>query len=57
VPLLIGQPTSVEGSWWISIAAVGVHTLVMLLVAGLIATIVYGWLGLEFLRRSWMNFD
>jgi hypothetical protein len=29
----------------------------MLLVAGLIAIIVYSWLGLEFLRRSWINFD
>ena len=57
MPLCVSQPTSIEGSWWISIAAVGVHTLAMLLVAALIAIVVYSWLGLELMRRSWINFD
>jgi hypothetical protein len=34
-----------------------VHTGAMLLVTGAIAIVVYDWLGLEFLRRSWINFD
>jgi hypothetical protein len=51
-PTLVGQ-----GSLWISIAAVGVHTLAMLLVTGGVALIVYEWLGLGVLRRGWINFD
>jgi len=51
-PTLVG-----EGTLWIGIAAVGVHTLAMLLVTGLIAVITYEWLGLGFLRRGWINFD
>lgn len=41
----------------VSLAAVGVHTLAMLLVTGLIAVGVYEWLGLAFLRRGWINLD
>jgi hypothetical protein len=57
IPLCIGQPMIGEGSLWIAIAAVGVHTLATLLVTGVIAIFVYDWLGLELLRRSWINFD
>jgi hypothetical protein len=57
IPLCMGQPMIGAGSLWISIAAVGVHTLATLLVTGAIAVLVYDWLGLEFLRRSWINFD
>jgi hypothetical protein len=52
-----GHPIMSEGSLWIAIAAVGVHTLAMLLVTGVVAVITYEWLGLEFLRRRWINFD
>ncbi len=45
------------GTLWLSIAAVGVHTLAMLLVTGVVAVIVYEWLGVGFLRRGWINFD
>lgn len=41
----------------VSLAAVGVHTAVMLAVTGAIAAIVYHWAGLEFLRRGWINLD
>jgi len=41
----------------VSLAAIGVHTVAMLLVTGLIAVIVYEWLGLAFLRRGWINLD
>jgi hypothetical protein len=57
IPLCLGQPIIDQGSLWISAAAVAVHTLATLLVTGSIAVIVYEWLGLEFLRRSWINFD
>jgi hypothetical protein len=57
IPLCIAQPTVGEGSLWISIAAVGVHTLATLLMTGAVAICVYDWLGLELLRRSWINFD
>jgi hypothetical protein len=45
------------GSLWISLAAVGVHTLAMLIVTGVVAVIAYEWLGVGFLRRGWINFD
>ena len=37
--------------------AVAVHTLAMLVVAGVIAVVVYEWVGLAFLRRGWINLD
>ena len=40
-----------------SLAAVGIHTLVMLSVAGAVAVAVYEWVGLAFLRRGWFNLD
>ena len=39
------------------LAAVGVHTAVMVTVSGTIAILVYDWIGLGFLRRGWINFD
>jgi hypothetical protein len=40
-----------------ALLAVGVHTLAMLAVAGVIAVAVYDWFGLAFLRRGWINLD
>ncbi|MGC2460124.1 MAG: hypothetical protein WA446_03975, partial [Steroidobacteraceae bacterium] len=40
-----------------AVAAVAVHTAVMLAVAGAIAIAVYEWVGLAFLRRGWINLD
>lgn len=40
-----------------ALAAVGVHTLAMLAVAGAVAVAVYEWVGLAFLRRGWINLD
>lgn len=57
VPLCTGMPTIGSGSLLVSLAAVGVHTLAMLTVTGLIAIVVYEWVGLAFLRRGWINFD
>jgi hypothetical protein len=34
-----------------------VHTLAMLVTTGVIAIVVYEWVGLAFLRRGWVNLD
>jgi hypothetical protein len=45
------------GSLGIALAAVGVHTLAMLGVTGVVAVVVYEWVGVAFLRRGWINLD
>ena len=40
-----------------ALAAVGLHSMAMLAVAGAIAVIVYQKLGVEVLRRAWVNLD
>jgi hypothetical protein len=65
VPVLIplclaaspAQELTAAGSAPIALAAVGVHTLAMLAVTGVIALVVYQWLGVDFLRRGWINLD
>jgi hypothetical protein len=41
----------------LALIAVGVHTAAMLAVAGVIAFIVYQKVGVEILRRAWINLD
>lgn len=41
----------------IAFAVAAVHTLSMTLAGGLIAVVVYFWLGLKFLSRTWFNLD
>ena len=65
VPVLIplclaatpAREITASGSLPVSLAAILVHTIAMLSVTTLIATIVFEWLGLAFLRRSWINLD
>jgi len=66
VPILIplGSHGSAHGhhlppgaSLALAVAAVGVHTLAMLVTTGLMAILVYEWVGLGFLRRGWVNLD
>lgn len=65
VPVLIplclaatpAREITASGSLQVSLAAIGVHTLAMVSVTGLVAVLVYEWLGLAFLRRSWINLD
>jgi hypothetical protein len=45
------------GSLWTGLLAVTVHTLAMLIAAGLIAWVIFAWVGLSVLRRAWINFD
>lgn len=40
-----------------SLLAVGVHTGAMLCVAGLLALVIYAFVGVEVLRRAWVNLD
>jgi hypothetical protein len=51
------QELSAAGSIPIALAAVGVHTLAMLATTGVIAVVVYQWVGVAFLRRGWINLD
>ena len=44
-------------SLWIATLAVIVHSLAMLVVTGAVALVVYQWVGLDFLRRGWINLD
>jgi hypothetical protein len=53
---LTDHPTA-SGSLAVALAAVGVHTLAMLAVTGVVAVVVYKWVGLAFLRRGWINLD
>jgi len=65
VPVLIplcqaatpARELTASGSLPVSLAAIGVHTIAMLAVTGTIAVVVYKGLGLDFLRRGWINFD
>jgi hypothetical protein len=57
VPLCAAMPAIGGGSVLVLLAAAAVHTFTMLAVTGLIALVVYEWIGLAFLRRSWINFD
>ena len=41
----------------VATAAVGVHTISHLVISGLIAWVVYDFVGLAVLRRSWINLD
>ena len=61
MPLCIaGSPTRVvteNATWWIALAAIATHAGAMLAVTGLIAVVVYRWIGLSILRSSWVNLD
>jgi len=41
----------------IALAALAVHTATMLATIGVIALVVYRWVGVAFLRRGWINLD
>jgi hypothetical protein len=49
-----GAPAASLG---LATAAVAVHTAAMLVATGLMAFIVYRWIGLAILKRAWINFD
>ena len=51
------QELTATGSIPIALAALGVHTATMLATIGVIALVVYRWIGVAFLRRGWINLD
>jgi hypothetical protein len=59
LPLCMGpaQELNPTASLPIALAALGVHTSVMLATIALVALVVYNWIGVEFLRRGWVNLD
>jgi hypothetical protein len=44
-------------SLWIASLGVLVHTFAMLATTGIVALAVYEWVGVDFLRRGWINLD
>jgi hypothetical protein len=44
-------------SLFVATLAIVVHSLAMLVTTGAVALIVYEWVGLDFLRRGWINLD
>ena len=46
-----------SGSTPVVLAAVSLHMLTMLGLTGLVAVLVYDWIGLDILRRAWINVD
>jgi hypothetical protein len=53
----LGHHPTASGSLSVAMAAIGAHTLAMLAVTGVVAVVVYEWVGLAFLRRGWINLD
>jgi uncharacterized protein YciW len=51
------QPMAANEALLPALAAVGLHSAAMLAVAGVIAVVVYQKLGVEMLRRAWINLD
>jgi hypothetical protein len=41
----------------VAFAALGVHTGAMLITIGIVSVAVYEWVGVDFLRRGWINLD
>jgi hypothetical protein len=52
-----GHEITAGGSFAMTLAAVGVHSGAMLAVTGLVAIVVYEWVGLAMLRTAWLNVD
>jgi hypothetical protein len=57
LPLCATMPAMGGGSLLLTLAAVAVHTTATMVITGVVALVVYEWLGLAFLRQSWINFD
>ncbi|RDJ27385.1 hypothetical protein DWF00_10520 [Bosea caraganae] len=61
IPLCLAATPAREltaaGSLPISLAAIGLHMAAMLAVTATIATLVFEWFGVGFLRRGWINLD
>ena len=47
----------ISGSSLAPLEAVGLHTAALLIATGVVAVVVYEWVGIGFLRRGWINVD
>jgi len=52
-----GAATAAGSGPLVPLAAIVVHTMAQLLVAALIALVVFQWVGPSVLRRAWLNLD
>lgn len=52
-----GHPSPAGAGMLAALAAVGLHSAAMLAVAGVVAVVVYQKVGVEVLRRAWVNLD
>jgi hypothetical protein len=52
-----GAGPTASGPLISSLAAVGIHTTALLSVSGVVAIMVYDWIGVGCLRRGWINLD
>src|SRR4249920_2862032 len=59
MPLCVAAAAAPDGPGALAtaLAGIGVHTLAMLVVTTAMAVAVYEWIGLEMLRRAWINVD
>jgi hypothetical protein len=59
MPLCIAAASEPDGAGPLvtAIIGIGVHTLAMLVTTTVVAVAVYEWVGLEVLRRAWINVD
>jgi hypothetical protein len=57
MPLCVGAEPGPAGPVATALLGVGLHTAAMLLVTAAMAIAVYRWIGLELLRRAWINVD
>ena len=53
----VAKDISPEASFATMLTAVGVHTAAMLVVTGVIAILIYEWVGVAILRSAWVNLD
>ena len=54
---LCGGTFAADTAMWPALAALGVHTAVMLATIAAVSIVVYHWVGVDFLRRGWINLD
>ena len=57
MPYCTAASVSDGGPAAVALIGVGIHTAAMLAVTAAIAGIVYEWVGVEILRRAWLNVD
>ncbi|HEY4043573.1 MAG TPA: hypothetical protein VGM32_17235 [Rhodopila sp.] len=57
IPICDGVPALGARASFLTLEAVAVHTSATLVVTAIVALVVYEWLGVGFLRQSWINFD